>query len=195
MISRREIGDFWVISRREISTVHTAMISRREIADFSPRYRRENKWTNRASRDQSCDWPWHLWILDNGRPPMKTNRLYSHKFVVTCQIDCMWATDSYTWKLSPAENDEYGWGAMYNYYTEYTGIMYNYNDIYITINSPYRADSSLNKLLLLCIIIPNTAVFGPTNFIGTTIASTASTARMKISTARMKISTVAGRGH
>ena len=30
-------------------------ISRREIGDFSPRYRRENKWTNRASRDQSCD--------------------------------------------------------------------------------------------------------------------------------------------
>ena len=26
----------------------------------------------------------------------KTKRLYiSHKFVVTCRIDCMWATDSY----------------------------------------------------------------------------------------------------
>ena len=46
--------------------------------------------------------------------------------------------------------------------------------------------------------VPNTAVFGPTNFIETTIASTT---RMKISDEdfgwrfRLKISTVAGRGH
>ena len=50
----------------------------------------------------------------------------------------------------------------------------------------------------ISLFIPNTAVFGPTNFIGTTIASTA---RMKISDEdfgwrfRLKISTVAGRGH
>ena len=30
-------------------------------------------------------------------------------------------------------------------------------------------------------IIPNTAVFGPTNFIGTTTTTTTATARMKIS--------------
>ena len=44
----------------------------------------------------------------------KTNRLYIHKFVVTCQIECMWATaDSYryTRKLNLAENDE---GAIIN---------------------------------------------------------------------------------
>ena len=115
VISRREIGDFSPRNRREIRTVHTTMISRRFLGDA--RYRRENKWTNRSSRDQSCDWPWHMWILDNGRPPMKkTNRLYSHEFVVTCRIDCMWATDSYryvyTWKLSPVENDDCGWGAI-----------------------------------------------------------------------------------
>ena len=46
-------------------------------------------------------------------------------------------------------------------------------------------------------IIPNTAVFGPTNFIGTTIAKARMTVyALSLCTGwKRKISTVAGRGH
>ena len=51
----------------------------------------------------------------------KTNRLYSHKCVVTCLIDCMWATDSYTIVYVKVEScrKRRMWmrGYMYNYYT------------------------------------------------------------------------------
>ena len=108
-ISRREIGEKSARFTLQWFIGEKSAISRRDIAE------KISGPTERHVISHVIDLAWHLWILDNGRPPMKkTNRVYIHKFVVTCRIDCMWATDSYTWKLSPAENDDCEWGAIIN---------------------------------------------------------------------------------
>ena len=65
-----------------------------------------------------------------------------------------------------------------------------------SLNTKYEIFCIPSDFVLYLQIIPNTAVFGPTNFIGTI----ASTARMTVRHGWqfmhwMKISTVAGRGH
>ena len=106
--NRRFLGDFSARNQHGLHYNDFSAISRREIGDFSPRYRRENKWTNRASRDQSCDWPWHLWILDNNRLYIAISLLLLVGSTACGQLIAI----RESWVLH--KNNDCGWGAVIN---------------------------------------------------------------------------------